>query len=542
MRLRRQESLSLGDCTCFTSGDALADQTTLPHHQTSYQRTVVLGDLHGDLDTALRSLAAKQLLRYDGDLELVIALLRAGATTDDHAELEAMVLSQPHRVQLVFLGDLLDRYHQGYLLIQFLQQIRWRTFGIDLVVLMGNHDLHNLQFFANPPAVFQIYKESEHMQLEVMDFIGRMGLIQSVSGFMSLHGEEIAALQQRFYREGSLSFALGQGTEVTFRYACDLAALADETVAGWDDVWQRLGYVAQALGFSFDIVPSWQESLAGFSRRLARKVLGDDFWNVWDLLPPWLASCGDQDGYDPRLRFANVVLDMDENLQPRRFLLLDWRVIAMVWRRYYGDFFRAMDVMHLEGNTLFVHGGLSPQTLVDQFGFGVMYHLSSQRYNNPEDPRRFGLMRAVNRVNRLARQVVDNALGDVGFRSTCGAEIIDGIGSRRGGRAGFTEFGGPMWADFDFLNQMTYESEQVRLLYQSFVRAGGLRRVICGHTRFDEPSRPDLRYLRLQVMADLGLDYICVDNSCSRGYRLEPVLNGIEINGDGVIADAGQTR
>ncbi|CAM2008000.1 metallophosphoesterase [Acanthopleuribacter pedis] len=520
----------------------MARQFSLPPHQSNYRRTVVLGDLHGDLDVMLRSLAAKNILRFDGSLGSVLTLIRQNMDAAWVPEFEAMVVPQTPRIQLILLGDLLDRYHHGYHLIQFLKHIRWRRFGIDFVCLMGNHDLHNLQFFTNPFAVFQMYKESEHLQMDVMDFIGRMGLIQSMVSFLDLHREELVTLQQQFYREGRLAFPLGTGSEAHFSYGCDLSVLARETYESWEDVWNTLGEVAAARGFSFEERGSWQQTLADFSRQLSHSLFGVDGWNVWDLLPPWLETCGNQDGYDPRLRFANAVVACDDGLQPRRFMLLDWRIIAMVWRQHYGDFFRGLSVMYLEGNTLFVHGGLSPQTLLDQFGFGVLHNLVAQQFHSSEDPRRFGLVRAVARLNRLSRQVIDNALGDVTFRSNSGSELIDGIGSRRGGRAGFTQFGGPFWADFDFVNQMTHQNDQIRGLYRAFVQAVGLRRVICGHTRFEEPGKPELRYLRLKVMRGIGLDYICVDNSCSRGYRLESVLNGIEIDELGEITDPGEMR
>ena len=520
---------------------------TLPEHRSAYHRTIVIGDIHGDLDIMLQSLSEKKLLHYDGDVAGVIRVLKEGLTEDHLEDLETMVIRQEPRCQLVFLGDLVDRYHHGYHAVQFLKKVRWHRFGIDLIVLLGNHDLHNLQFFVNPYAAYQLYSESEHALEEVMDFIGRMGLPQSLDSFFDLHRDEIETVQRDFYRTGRLEWPLPYGSLV-LSYQRDLSLLADYRGETLEDLWTYLKRAAEAFGFSWQPHINWMEGINAFTDRLALYEGGQTAWNWWDIAPRLSEELTENafGGYDPKLRYFNIWRrDVERGGKPLPFvdvLLVDWRVISLVWRKHYGSFFRRMKVLHLDGNNLYAHGGISPQTMVDSQGFGALYSLSRGLFLKEADERRFGLKRTVQRCNRLARQVMDNALNDLSFTGMCGTEIIDAIGQWRGGRRGFTEFGGFLWADFEFLRTSVRGNQAIAQLYREFIDASGLRRVVCGHTRFQDHGDPELRYLRIRELYDMGLDYICVDNSCSRGYRMEPVRNGIEIDADGEILGPGKDR
>lgn len=144
------------------SKDNDKDKAPTPReHATGYQRTVVIGDVHGDLDTLLRSLAAKKVLRYDGDVETVLRHVKASLKRTFSRNLESLLIRQQPRLQLIFVGDMVDRWPQGCHVIQFVTKVRWSRFGIDPTFLLGNHDVLNLHFFVNPYRIYEIYSESE---------------------------------------------------------------------------------------------------------------------------------------------------------------------------------------------------------------------------------------------------------------------------------------------------------------------------------------------------------------------------------------------
>jgi len=91
------------------------------------------------------------------------------------------------------------------------------------------------------------------------------------------------------------------------------------------------------------------------------------------------------------------------------------------------------------------------------------------------------------------------------------------------------------------------EDTEVKLLefYKKFCETYGIKRIICGHTPlFSFEDHPGPRMRKIKTLEEkTGLQYICIDNGCSRGYRRDkPVLNGIEIDKAGVITETDGAR
>ena len=177
-----------------------------------YRRTVVVTDLHGDLDILLRSLAAKSVLRYRGDIGAILEAIENAPGNDHIPELEATVIHQCDPLLLVFLGDMVDRWTQGYQLLRFLSAIRWERFFIEPVFIIGNHDMQNFQFFVNPFKAYSIHLESGHDIGDIVHYISEIGMTASMESFAEAHGEEIRRIQEDFYRTGVLDWDLGYAT------------------------------------------------------------------------------------------------------------------------------------------------------------------------------------------------------------------------------------------------------------------------------------------------------------------------------------------
>jgi len=520
--------------------------TTTTEHATAFSRTIVIGDLHGDIEVLLKSLADKGLLRSDGQLAPVMAAIRANLHSAWSAELEAMVLSQSETVQLIFLGDILDRWHQGYAIIQLLLKVRWENFGIKPVFIMGNHDASNFHFFVNPYRAYMLYEGSPFPLAKRMAYLCEMGLSESLQSFLDLHRDEVNSTQERFYRDGYLDWELGYGS-LRLSYNADwsqLPVVRREQAAPLDSFCQHWQALLQ-WPYSANDGRAYSEL-----QRLMALHEGNPGQNWWSILPKDFQEPEDRNaGYSWKVKFFNIFREETTNYSEGRqlsdpdlfhqVLPVDWRVISLIWRRHYGPFFRSLKQMHLEGDTLYAHGGLSPRVMIDSQGLGIIYRDGEDVFLNVERENGYGTIAVVNRANRLTSQVIENALNDYSFQSMSGLEIADLMGSWRGGVYGFPQTGGLFWGDFNYL-RICWEESRVQELFKMFMEATCIRRVICGHTRFNDHKDSGTRYLQLEELIEIGMDYLCVDNSCSRGYRADPILNGIEIDANGRVLDPGK--
>ncbi len=521
------------------------------------KRRIVFGDIHGDLDTLARSLADRKLIRYQGDLDALVGPIRAHLAEDVSPELESLVIPQPVPVQLVLIGDLLDRFPYGYHVLQFLSKVRWDRFNIHLVTLLGNHDLMNFMFFGNPFEVHQLMSEAGRPKEEIMQYIGSMGLADSLHSFYDLHHEELLERQKAFYEHGEVTFRDGPLAH-TLHYPLDLSNLLESpalrlapTRRRWqpevDPVFRAEDLAAYASSMvawcGRDHLPEESQALPTTLNALVQFV--------FDLLGSLMAEAGERNwwrvfirdadrwfGYSPEINGFNAfVTEAPDGTY--QLLPIDWRVVAIVWRRHYGNFFRRTRILYLDGDTLYTHGGISPLALLDPLVFGALYSPSADGFRDLSSMSQVTLASFVARTNRLTAQVIENALNDYTFARMTGAELLDQMGSWRGSSEGLPEFGGPLWSDFEFLKAHIEDPKHTRIreMYRGFVAATGLKRVVCGHTVFVAWNEPELRFQTIDAMRPLGLEYVCVDNGCSRAYRWhEPVPTGVEFDADGNIS------
>jgi hypothetical protein len=498
-----------------------------------FDRIVVFGDFHGDLDIMLASLSEKGLIRYDRELEGVIKLITERV---NESSLEAMVIPQEPPVRVVFLGDFLDRYHFGYHIIQFLDKIRWENFGIYPIFFMGNHDFINFHFFLNPFEVSEIYQGSGHSKGDTISYINNMGLNKSLESFKALHGDEIVKKQIEFYETGTLEYQEACYS-LRYQYPCDLSPLAkyrqtgDDYISYYNQIVTKLG-LPPSLLLEKEIIVKSPEELARPLFKLLGKLFAEkaqrNWWDIYHDPNDW------ENDYKWEILKFNLFTDEDKG----EIIPVDWRVISLVWRHHYGNFFRRTRLLHNEGTTLFAHGGISPLAMWDPLVFGNLYDPRDDTFKPLQDEK--DLSQVVKRSNRLMAQIVENALNDYSFRRMNGAEIMDQIGTWRGMANGFPTFGGPIWCDFDFLQENVKKHKKLRRLYKNFKKATGIERIICGHTPFQFKDKPELRFMMSSELQALGLEYLSVDNGCSIAYRQELVLNGIEIDRDGKILDPGK--
>ncbi len=524
-------------------------------------RVIVFGDIHGDLDTLARSLAERGLIRYEGNFEQLLAPLREHLSDTFIPALEALVIRQPVPTRLILIGDLVDRFPYGYHVLQFLDKIRWERFDIEVIRLLGNHDLMNLMFFSNPFEVHQLMSEAGRPKEEIMQYIGSMGLADSLHSFYDLHHDELVEAQLQFYREGKISFSDGPLTW-TLTYPVDLSWLADTPVLHQADerrvprvepepVIQTEDLAEFATGLLLHCgmepgdpempLPTSLNALVQFVFDVLGKLMSRFGERNW-----WRVFLRDADrwfGYSPEINGFNAfVTELSENGAGRggasgyRFLPIDWRLVSLVWRKHYGAHFRQTRVLHVEDRTLFTHGGISPLAMMDPLFFGSLYSPTADGFRDLSSLTQVDLGSFVARSNRLVAQVIENCLNDYTFSRMGGVELLDQMGSWRGSSEGLPEFGGPLWADFEFLKAHVEDGRHARLrrLYAGFVGATGIERIVCGHTVFVSWTDPDLRYQKIEALESIGLEYLCVDNGCSRAYRWhDPVPTGIEFDVSG---------
>jgi hypothetical protein len=509
----------------------------------NFERIVVFGDFHGDLDIMLASLADRGLIRYNGEIDDVIDKIKN--SFHDSLPLETMVIAQKQPVRVVFLGDFLDRYDKAYHIIQLVEKIRWESFDIYPIFLIGNHDFLNFHFFVNPFELADIYQGCGHSKSNTVSYINSMGIDRSLESFMALHSEELINRQLRFYETGTLEYQEA-GYTVRYQYPIDFSPLAQYrlTDGGYTAYYHK---IIQALGLE-NLLKEEKTitELYGLryllSKQLGKLMLDKAQRNWWDISAKM--DSDDWGGrYDSSISHANLLCkEVDE--EKIEILPIDWRVISLVWRHHYGHYFRRTRLLHNEGNTLFVHAGISPLAMMDPLVFGNLYDPRHETFRKLKSKykRDVSLEMLINRSNRLFAQIMENALNDYSFKRMNGAEVLDQIGYWRGGMVdGLPIFGGPVWIDFSYLQRSVGEDKKLQSLYRAFKEATGIERILCGHTHFRISEKPEVRFLKSEEFEEIGIEYLCVDNGCSKAYsRGNVVINGIEIDKAGQIVGEGE--
>lgn len=185
-------------------------------------------------------------------------------------------------------------------------------------------------------------------------------------------------------------------------------------------------------------------------------------------------------------------------------------------------------------------------SMMDPMVLGVLYdHGDDSFRTHILDRNQTDLHTIVDRSNRLMSHVIGNSMADYEFRTPPGAEVIDQMGFWRGMSDGFPVYGGPLWCDFEYMLMCIndrYDKKRFMDLYRRFREFTGIRRIICGHTHFSTYKDESVRYRMIKAFLEMDLEYICIDNSCSRAYQSEPGLNGIEIDKTGTIVDKGEVK
>lgn len=513
--------------------------------------TFVFSDFHGDLDTMAKSFAVKGLMTYDGNEEKLIQAIKAGVGSGGNhgVSLEKSIIRQKKPVRLFFLGDCLDRCNYGYHIIQFFTKVRWEQFNIHPVFLLGNHDLLNVLFFLNPFKLYRFYRGNGPSYSKVLEYIRSMGLDKSLRGFIDLHRDEIMDLQKQFYREGRIEVSQGHpSTSAILRYGRDYSFFHKLGPVDSKKEWESVSKLREILGIERDEdeiddeseYRKWYPEGSYVDTMLKAYVPPDGENHWWTLIPGRLRDEEEDEGDMSYGEIADFnILRRKVDKDRVEILPIDWRVISVVWRKHYGDYFRRVKYVYLDGSTIFVHGGISVLSMMDPLVFGNLYFPVERKFRKPD--RYMNLEIQAKRSNRLVSQVLRNALNDYSFEDMCGAEVIDLMGWWRGSHAGFPQFGGPLWSDFEYLDNCLKDEEMREGLlefYRKFSETYGIKRIICGHTpfyTFGEEAGPLLKRNE-DLEKELGLEYICVDNGCSRAYRYKrPVPNGIVIDSEGKI-------
>ncbi len=508
-----------------------------------FDKTLVFSDFHGDLEALVKSFAHKGLLKKRATSEKLEKAIRHDLLHQGAGMAGGLVRKQKKPVRMIFLGDCLDRCEQGYHIIRFFSQVDWREKNIHPVFLMGNHDLLNFMLMVNPFQLHHLYQGNGPDYTDTLEYIRSMRIEETLKGFVELHGEELIALQREFCRRGRLTFSF-PGYEVTLTYGRDYSFLDTLPVVKARFEWECLEPPRRALG----IETNPNKDYASYSQWWPREHFVDyELWRLippdgtsrwWNLVPPDLPDEGGRPRHYGDLCHANMIHrgigKKDVEVFP-----IDWRVMSAVWRKYYGDYFKNARMVFLENGTLYAHGGLSPSAMIDPMIFGNLYRVLENTFKEPERGMTLGVQ--VNRANRIAAQVIGNSLRDYSFEEMCGAEVLDLMGWWRGCRPGFPAFGGPLWADFEFLQRcVDHESRKEPMLrfYKNFCQTYGVKRVVCGHTPVGAyRGEGDLLFKKIpQLEEHAGLEYICIDNGCSRAYRRDfPAINGIEIDAGGTL-------
>ncbi|MDM8538153.1 metallophosphoesterase, partial [Desulfobacterales bacterium HSG17] len=461
-------------------------------------KTLIFSDFHGDLDIMAKSFTDKGLMNYNGDLESLIHTIKNFSADNESFCPESLIVNQKEPVRLIILGDCLDRYDYGYHIIRFLSHIAWKNFNIHPVFLLGNHDLLNFMFMTNPFKVYELHNGTGREVYEVTDFINMMGIDKSIKGFFDLHGDEIFDLQKMFYQNSSLEFNFDHYS-VSLKYDRDYSFFNRIRTSRKQERWKYINRLVDELNLDskFKINEDEDED-EDYSREdtvskaswlfniYFKKQVNKNWWTI----EPDNARKHGTGGYGREIISFNAwqrTIDEDSV----ETLPLDWRVISMVWRKYYGDWFNSLKYLFHEKNTLYVHGGLSPMSMMDPMVLGAMYDHGKDSFkprifkNNKVD-----LDILIGRCNRMVSQVLKNNLNDFSFQSMAGAEIFDQMGFWRGMSDGFTTFGGPLWCDFEFIHKSFEDIERLPELYKNFCNMTCIKRIVCGHTHFRAFKEP----------------------------------------------------
>ena len=509
-----------------------------------FAKTLVFSDFHGDLDIAAKSFADKGLMQYAGDdIENLIHAIKIQAGDNDAELLESFIVPQKKPIRLVFLGDCLDRYRYGYHIIRFFSQINWESFNIYPIFLLGNHDLLNLIFMTNPFHACELHQGTGRKVSEVIEFIQEMGISDSLKGFFDLHGDEIFDLQKEFYENSSLEIPFAHYS-LTLRYDRDYSFFIN--IMRSKDKWAYIHQLIDELGLSSEYKKSeqdlyWIEPDAYISKLFSKFFESQTQTNWWSIDADKSLTAKHK-GYSSELTVFNACQRVGNN-GIIETLPIDWRVISLVWRKYYGDWFGRLQYLFHENKTLFVHGGFSPMSMMDPMVLGVMYDHGQDKFRDQIFKRdEVDLDILIGRCNCTVSHVLTNALNDFSFQRVSGAQILDQMGFWRGMSDGFTTFGGPLWCDFEYIHHQVEQNEWMLNLYKQFCELTEIKRIICGHTHFYTGDQADIKFKMIRPFLDIGLEYICVDNSCSRAYRQKSVLNGIKIDANGNIQDKGEVK
>ncbi len=519
--------------------------------ESPFEKTVVFTDLHGDIDVMAASFAQKGLMTYDGGVEKLLELIKNHAAHKYAPSLEKFIIKQENPVRFIFLGDCLDRYLYGYHMVQVLMKVRWEKFNIFPVFLMGNHDMLNLLFLTNPYKVYRLHRHCGPSYSKVTEYLRSMGMEKSIKDFINLHAAELARLQVKFFNQGYLEFPLGH-YDVRLKYRGDYSLFNRLRYVKQGEEWKYATRLVDAAGLEEEKVNErtyrfgsreFIYNIAYLVNRYSRLHHPDET-NWWTIYPD------DIDGEEKSHSFyfgelaEQHILSRPVKRGRVEILPLDWRLISLVWRKYYGGYFRGTRLIHLEADTIYAHGGISPLALTDSFLFGPYYYQFEQKFR--ETDRWVNLDMLVDRTNRLFNQSVTASLNDMGFQCAPGAEVVDQMGYWRGCHHGFPQFGGPLWCDYEWMEMVAKErwddrGDKILQLYKKFSETYGIKRIICGHTPYYSDSfreEESVRYVRgLEAFEKhAGLEYLCIDNGCSRAYRREkPVTNGIIIDKEGNI-------
>jgi hypothetical protein len=509
---------------------------------TRFNKTLCFSDFHGDLDTMANSFAAKGLMDYQGDVDDLKYRIKTNVQDDIAPSLEKLVIMQDKPVRLFFLGDCLDRGSEGYYIIQIFSKVRWEKFNIFPIFILGNHDLLNFLFLVNPYKIHKLYQDNGPSFSQVSDYICSMDIDKSIQGFIDLHFEEIMSLQKNFYLDGRIEFE-EKNYSIAFHYKRDYSFFNKISHIDSDDMMEFVSKFNKAIGVKEEennnnnknFYVGWEPSGRYITNMLNEHHSDktDESW--WDIVPR------DLDSEEP-VRFRSLeyinILKRIERGKLIEVLPVDWRVISIVWRKHYGEYFKNVKYLFFEDSTIYVHGGISPTAMIDPLVFGPLSVPFEIKFQEPTKFMNIEIQ--TNRINRVVTQVLENALKDYSFENMCGAEVVDQIGRWRGSHKGFLQFGGPLWCDFEYIHScLEWDKNTLMLgLYKQFAETHGIKRIVCGHTPFrsfgNEPEQPFKMSKILEK--EINLEYICIDNCCSRSYRKDnPVLNGIEIDHMGNI-------
>ncbi len=511
-------------------------------------RTLVFTDFHGDLQAMAKSFAGLGLINYtNSDYQRLKDNIADYAIDNSNPVLDNWLVPQPVPTRLVVLGDYSDRNLESCHLISFLKGVKWQDHQIFPVFLMGNHDLLNLIFFTNPFKFYELYRYAGIDTGKILEFLDSMQVYKSYDSLIALHDKEILQLQNQFIKKQKLELDFGSYSillKTSHNYLKYHKLVYDKRdISTFNDDFQKL------FGLDSDKYRnSYPESIDTIRSRYCYH-LGElhqqlDADNFYTLSVPKSVSEGHMAHY--REMYGRNIFTTEIKKDKWEMIPVDWRIISYVWRKHYGQFYKNLNYLFLENNVLFVHGGLTPQAMVDSLTFAPLFDLTKFEFKKEL---RWGKKEViidslVKRTNRLVMQVITQALADYSFDTLTGAEIIDVIGYSRAYAWGTPDFGGILWSDFRKMKRefsddkwKSANREQMVKYYTGFHELTNISKIICGHTQYVNSAESNVRFRIIPGMEATGIQYICIDNGCSYAYR----DNGAVANGVALDTDANLT-